>query len=88
MRHNTQRRLTLTAWLLFAFTPYLLALTLGLTTLAGCNYVTREEKCTDNGGTVTRDLDSIKVKNGKTTTTWEYECTRNGVEIDEWKQTS
>lgn len=42
-----------------------------------------ERRCRDMGGTVVSELET-KTKNGKTTTTREYECIVNGEERFEW----
>lgn len=63
----------------------LLLLTLAL---AGCNMPDPAQNCREQGGQVITDESKYETKNGKRTVTIEYECIKDGQEIDEWKVTT
>jgi hypothetical protein len=66
-------------------TRRLIAATILALALAGCDLTTRTEDCTAEGGQVVLDDTTYKVRDGKRSVIREYECTRDGVELFEWK---
>lgn len=61
---------------------------IALVVIVAANRPDRAAQCRTNGGVVQTDTETKRKKvNGKwkTTTVTEYECIKNGQEIDEWK---